>query len=197
MKLLVGLGNPGPRYQKTRHNLGFRFVEQLADAHGLMLAARPRLHAELCEWRRNGGRVLLLKPTTFMNDSGMAVAEVSRYFRIAPSDIFVVFDDLDLPPGKVRLRRGGGTGGHNGLKSIHQHLGCADYVRIKIGIGRPQGGDVIDWVLTKPSPEQQALERRAFACLNEHMALILDGDLARAANRIHLCLQAGGAQRCR
>lgn len=189
MHLLVGLGNPGERYRNTRHNTGSRFVDQLAAGLGLSFAPEPRLHAEVCDWRRAGGRVLLLKPMTFMNESGAAVAAASHYYRIAPAEIFVVFDDLDLPAGKVRLRHGGGHGGHNGLKSLNQHLGSADYVRIKIGIGRPDFGEVTPWVLGKPDISEQRLEARAFDCVKRHLDTILAGDLAHAANRIHLCLQ--------
>jgi len=189
VQLLVGLGNPGDRYRQTRHNAGFRFLDHVTNHLGLHFSAAPRLQARTAVWDRPEGRVLLIKPQTFMNDSGHSVAMAARYYHIVESDIFVAFDDLDMPSGKIRLRHGGGHGGHNGLKSINQHLGNPNYVRIKIGIGRPDFGEVTPWVLGKQTADENATERRIFDCLQAQLDLILAQGLALAANHIHLCLQ--------
>lgn len=189
MQLLVGLGNPGDQYRETRHNIGFRFVERLANQEGLRFAAAPRFHAQTAEWKHPEGKVLLVKPQTFMNNSGEAIAPLARYYQIAPADIFVVYDDLDLPAGKIRIRHDGGHGGHNGLKSLNRHLGNSEYVRIRIGIGRPQHGEITPWVLGRANAEDRAREIRAFECLLPEIQTILAGDAPRAASHIHLCLQ--------
>ncbi len=188
MQLLVGLGNPGDKYRQTRHNAGFRLLDHIADHMGLRFAAAPRFQAETAVWDRPEGRVLLIKPQTFMNDSGRSVSTAARYHRIEVSDVFVAFDDLDLPSGKIRLRHGGGHGGHNGLKSINQHLGDSNYSRIKIGIGRPEFGEVTPWVLGKQTADEKATEARVFDCLGKQLDTILANDLALAANHIHLDL---------
>jgi len=190
LQLLAGLGNPGEKYRQTRHNAGFRFLDRLATYVGLGFRPAARLQAETAMWDRPEGRVLLIKPQTFMNESGRAVAAAARYYRIDPADIFIVFDDLDLPAGRVRLRRGGGHGGHNGLKSINRHLDDAGYSRIRIGIGRPASRDVTPWVLGRQHPDEEAGEQRVFDCLLKHVDTILAHDLALAANHIHLCLEA-------
>jgi len=189
LQLLAGLGNPGEKYRQTRHNAGFRFLDHLAAHMGLRFTLTPRLQAETAMWDRPEGRVLLIKPQTFMNESGRAIAAATRYYRIEPADIFIVFDDLDLPAGSVRLRRGGGHGGHNGLKSIHQHLGDTGYSRIRIGIGRPAAGEVTPWVLGRQHPDEAAGEQRIFDCLLKHVDTILAHNLALAANHVHLCLE--------
>ncbi|MFQ5582662.1 MAG: aminoacyl-tRNA hydrolase [Mariprofundaceae bacterium] len=194
MQLLVGLGNPGNQHRDTRHNIGFRFMERLANHEGLRFSATPRFRAETSAWNRPEGKVLLVKPQTFMNNSGEAVAQLTRYYQVDISDIFVVYDDLDLPAGKVRIRHGGGHGGHNGLKSLNRHLGNSEYVRIKIGIGRPEHGEVTPWVLGRASAEDREQEVRVFDCLLPEIPTILAGDAPRAANRIHLCLQQSGTE---
>jgi len=190
MQLLVGLGNPGNKYETTRHNAGFRFVDALAKQQGLRFAAAPRFHGETCEWKTDAHRVLLVKPQTFMNNSGECVAPLARYYDVETSNIFVVYDDLDLPAGKFRLRTGGGHGGHNGLKSLNQHLPDAEYHRIKIGIGRPpEGMDVTAWVLGKAIADERQLEERIFTALLKELVTVLDGNLALAGNHMHLALQ--------
>ncbi|GAV19699.1 peptidyl-tRNA hydrolase, PTH1 family [Mariprofundus micogutta] len=189
MKLLVGLGNPGNKYEKTRHNIGFRFLDLLAKHEGLRFDAAPRFHAESATWETSAGRILLVKPQTFMNHSGDAVAALARYYQVDEQDIFVVYDDLDLPSGKLRIKKGGGHGGHNGLRSINTHLPTADYVRIKIGIGRPVHGDVSAWVLGKADEGDRADENRVLAALLDETGRLLSGETDKAANRIHLTLQ--------
>jgi len=187
VKLLVGLGNPGSKYEQTRHNIGFRFLDLLAKSEGLRFDAAPRFHAETCIWNRSPNqRVLLIKPQTFMNHSGDAVGALARYYQVDDEDIFVVYDDLDLPSGKLRIKQGGGHGGHNGLKSLNAHLETPEYTRIKIGIGRPPHGDVTAWVLGKPDEGDRADENRIFTALLEEVGTLLDGHADTAANRIHL-----------
>ena len=188
MQLLVGLGNPGNQYQDTRHNIGFRFLDVLAKQEGLRFVAAPRFRAECAEWKANGEKVMLVKPQTFMNNSGEAVGQLARYYQVATSDIFVIFDDLDLPAGKIRIRHEGGHGGHNGLKSLNQHLDGRNYTRIKVGIGRPPSGDVSPWVLGRADERDRASETIVFDALLPEIDTILDGEAHKAANRIHLKL---------
>ena len=166
-RLIVGLGNPGSEYAKTRHNAGFWFCEQLAQTLGAKLAREARFHGVVGQVRGDarGEGFWLLLPQTFMNRSGQAVAALTRFYRIEPCDILVIHDELDLPPGSLRLKFGGGLGGHNGLKDISAHLDTQDYWRLRIGIGHP--GDrnaVVDYVLKPPRREEAeaidaALER--------------------------------------
>ena len=144
--LIVGLGNPGAEYADHRHNIGFRCVDHLAQQHGLTLNKR-RFKAIFGEGRLDGERVILAQPQTFMNDSGSAVAPLSRWYKIPPEQILVIYDDLDLPFGRIRVRPGGGSGGHNGIKSIIASLGTQGFPRIRVGIGRPRHGDPVDYVL--------------------------------------------------
>ncbi|MDQ6982232.1 MAG: aminoacyl-tRNA hydrolase [Mariprofundus sp.] len=191
MKLLVGLGNPGNKYKETRHNIGFRFLDLLAKSEGLCFAAAPRFYAETVRWESPAGRVLLVKPQTFMNNSGEAVGALARFYQIAEQNIIVVYDDLDLPVGKMRIKKGGGHGGHNGLRSIHAHLPSADYVRVKVGIGRPPYDDITAWVLGRADEGDRADEGRIFAALTDELDSLLKGQMDTAANRIHLALNSG------
>lgn len=146
MKLFVGLGNPGARYAGTRHNVGWMAVDAIAAEHGFS-AERVKFQSLLAEGRLGGEKVLILKPQTFMNLSGQSAGEAARFHKIDPADIVVFHDELDLAPGRLRVKQGGGHAGHNGLRSLHQHLG-PDYARVRIGIGHP--GDkalVADYVL--------------------------------------------------
>ncbi len=155
--LIVGLGNPGIRYAKTRHNIGFRCVERLASAHGIDVR-RQRFESLLGEGEVQGKRVVLLEPQTFMNDSGRAVAPASRWYKIPPERVLVAHDDLDLPLGRLRLRPGGSSGGHKGIESIIQVLGTNEFPRLRLGIGRPEHGDPIDYVLARfTEGEEQAV----------------------------------------
>ena len=149
MKAVIGLGNPGIGYEGTRHNVGFLVLDQWSKAHGIRYKSRFR--GKFAEERVANEKVLLLKPQTYMNLSGMAVAELSGFYQMDPQDILIVHDDIDLALGKLRLRARGSAGGHNGLKSIQAHLGSTEYWRLKIGVGRPAGeekGDVADYVLS-------------------------------------------------
>lgn len=146
--LIVGLGNPGAKYETTRHNVGFLFVTYLEDTLGFK-AKRLKFHALIGETRIGSHKVLVMKPQTMMNNSGTAVSECASFYKIPPENIIVVFDDISLPPGKLRVRRKGSAGGHNGIKSIISHLGSDNFPRIKIGVGaKPTPEyDLADWVL--------------------------------------------------
>ncbi|OJW49952.1 MAG: aminoacyl-tRNA hydrolase [Thiobacillus sp. 65-1059] len=152
-RLIVGLGNPGRDYEETRHNAGFWFCARLAQAWGAPLAHESRFHGAV---GRNARGTWMLLPQTFMNRSGQAVGALARFHRIAPAEILVVHDELDIPPGQLRLKFGGGMGGHNGLKDITAHLGTQDYWRLRIGIGHPgDRSEVVNYVLKPPRREEQ------------------------------------------
>lgn len=157
MKLIVGLGNPGSKYEMTRHNAGFILVDLLVSAAGESWQGQ-KWQAEIAKITLHGEKCLCLKPQTFMNLSGKSVSAAAKFHKIEPSDIFVIYDDIDMPSGKVKTRRGGGHGGHNGVRSVMGELGSAEFTRIKLGVGRPQAteenpdGDrvpVTNWVLGK------------------------------------------------
>ncbi len=164
-RLIVGLGNPGSDYAETRHNAGFWFCERLAHELGASFARESRYHGHVAKARVGGQDIWLLMPQTFMNRSGQAVQALSHFYRIEPAAMLVVHDELDIPPGQMRLKFGGGLGGHNGLKDITAHLGTQDYWRLRIGIGHPGDRDeVVDYVLKPPRREEReeidaALER--------------------------------------
>lgn len=154
VKLIIGLGNPGNRYDGTRHNIGFHVIDTLMKRHGLIMMDQ-KFKADYTIWRHPQDKVLLLKPFTYMNLSGEALLPFMSYYGIAMEDIVVVYDDLDLEPGRIRLRQNGSAGGHNGMKSIIQMLGAQDFKRIRVGIGRPQGGwKVVDHVLAAFRPDE-------------------------------------------
>ena len=183
---MAGLGNPGRRYQGTRHNVGFDWVDRVAAELGAPWKAQRRFHAELAEWRLDGREIWGMKPQTYMNRSGQAVAAFARAKGLEPPGILVVHDDLDLPPGTVRLKAGGGHGGHNGLRSLVDELGSKDFLRLRIGVGHPGDREqVVPYVLSRPSPdERRALEAgmdRALEVLPELAA----GQWQRAVNRLH------------
>ncbi|MBS0371107.1 MAG: aminoacyl-tRNA hydrolase [Proteobacteria bacterium] len=155
-KLIVGLGNPGAEYAETRHNAGFWFCERLARDLGASFNKEARFHGLAANARNEG--VWLLMPQTFMNRSGQSVAALARFYRIAPAEILVVHDELDIPPGQLRVKFGGGLGGHNGLKDITAHLGTQDFWRLRIGIGHPgDRNEVVNFVLRPPRREEASL----------------------------------------
>ena len=151
-RLIVGLGNPGSEYADTRHNLGYWFVDRLADDIKVRFSPQGKFHGNVARQ----GELWLLKPTTFMNRSGLAVLSLACFYKILPDEILVVHDDLDLPPGGIRIKQGGGSGGHNGLKDIQAHLGSPDFWRLRFGIGHPgERDEVINYVLKAPRREEQ------------------------------------------
>jgi PTH1 family peptidyl-tRNA hydrolase len=186
IRLLVGLGNPGPRYQQTRHNVGFWLVEEVARLHGGQFRSEARFHGDVCRVSIEGADVWLLKPLTFMNRSGQAVRALAQFYKIEPRSILVVHDELDLAPGTVRFKRDGGHGGHNGLRDIHAHLGSPGYRRLRLGIGHPgQASQVVDYVLSKPSPDDRgAIEQGIDRAMSE-LPRLMTGDFASAMNALH------------
>ena len=144
--LIVGLGNPGPKYLWTRHNAGFIVLDRFANLNGIPIIKKS-FDGLYGEGNLHGNRLLLLKPQTFMNLSGRSVAAALRFHKITPADLLIIHDDLDIPFGQIKLKEGGGHGGHNGLRSLHQELGTGDYTRLRVGIGRPSRGDMADYVL--------------------------------------------------
>jgi len=169
LRLIVGLGNPGSEYAETRHNAGFWFCERLARELGTSFARESRYHGFVAKARVAGADLWLLMPQTFMNRSGQAVQALAHFYRIEPGEMLVVHDELDIPPGQLRLKYGGGLGGHNGLKDITGHLGTQDYWRLRVGIGHPgDRNDVINYVLKPPRREEReeidaALDRALLA----------------------------------
>lgn len=185
IRLIVGLGNPGKEYTDTRHNAGFWFLDEVAHKAGARLCLESRFHAQVARANLYGEEIWLLAPQTYMNVSGQAVAALASYYKIAPEQMLVVHDELDLPPGTARLKRGGGAGGHNGLKDIIARLG-ADFWRLRIGIGHP--GDknaVADFVLHRPSQPEEKLIRDALDQSLSTLPLIAAGDMAGAMHRLH------------
>lgn len=154
MKLLVGLGNPGAKYAQNRHNIGFMAMDRIAADHGFS-GWRAKFQGQTCDGRLGSERITLLKPETFMNLSGQSVGEAMRYLKLSPSDIIVFHDELDLAPGKVRLKTGGGHAGHNGLRSIHGHIG-PDYDRVRMGVGHPGHKDAVAGYVLHDFPKADA-----------------------------------------
>lgn len=186
IRLIVGLGNPGPDYAATRHNVGFWFVDDLAAAHGGVFRAEGKFHGELCRLTIGGADLRLLKPATYMNRSGQSVAAVSRYFDIRPEAILIAHDELDLPVGKVRLKQGGGHAGHNGLRDTIGVLGSPDFWRLRIGIDHPgDRGQVIGYVLGRPSQEDAVSIRDALDQASGVTGDLLAGRYQAAMNRLH------------
>lgn len=176
MYLIVGLGNPGDKYAKNRHNIGFMAVEQIAsDNH--FSPFKSKFQGQVTEGRLGGDKVVLLKPQTFMNDSGRSVGEAARFYKIAPENIIVLYDELDLEPGKVRVKTGGGTGGHNGIRSMDAHLSSKNYKRVRLGIGHP--GDknrVSGYVLSDFSKTEQKWLEPLIWDVSRYIDLIVGGD---------------------
>lgn len=193
IRLVVGLGNPGAEYAETRHNAGFWFCERLAAELGAGFSSESRFHGRVANAR--GAGVWLLMPQTFMNRSGQSVGALVRFHRITPAEMLVVHDELDIPPGQLRLKFGGGLGGHNGLKDISAHLGTQDYWRLRVGIGHPgDRNEVVNYVLKSPRREERA---ELDASLDRALALwpfIQRGDWNAAMQRANAKPQAKPAQ---
>lgn len=186
LRLIVGLGNPGPQYARTRHNAGFWFIDALAQAHGGRFGLDAKLFGETCKVEVAGQPVWLLKPATFMNASGKSVAAALRYFRIEPEEALLVHDELDLPPGSARLKFDGGHGGQNGLRDTIRLLGHAKFHRLRIGIGHPGHKDqVTPWVLGRPGGEDEAKILRAIDDALAVLPLAVRGNFMDAMTRLH------------
>jgi len=179
--LLVGLGNPGQRYRLTRHNIGFRCIDYLAEQHHITVT-RKRFSALLGEGVISGQRLILAKPQTFMNESGKAVQPIIHWYKIIPQHILVIYDDLDIPLGRIRLRADGSSGGHRGINSIITETGSQAFNRLRVGIGRPVG-DAVDHVLNGFSPDEELVINRLFAQLDPIVDCYLREGITSAMNR--------------
>ena len=184
--LVVGLGNPGARFESTRHNMGFLAVDRLAEQEKLRFN-KLRFKAWTAEWKLGEEKILVMKPQTYMNLSGESVGEAARFYKVPADHVLVISDDVSLPVGKLRIRKSGSAGGHNGLKNIIQHLGTDAFPRIKVGVGMPDRPDheMIDWVIGRPQGEEAktlraALDRAADAALS-----VIDEGPDRAMNRFN------------
>ena len=188
VKLIIGLGNPGDKYTKTRHNAGFWFLDALADKYGASYKTESKFSGELAKANINGQSLWLLKPSTFMNRSGLAAHQVSNFYKIKAEEILVAYDELDLPAGIVRLKKSGGHGGHNGLRDLHAQI-SKDYLRLRFGIGHP--GDrnkVADYVLSRPSQGDEIEITNAIDRALDVLDKIITGDnkdLQKAMNILH------------
>lgn len=186
ISLIVGLGNPGAQYETTRHNVGFWFVEALARSYGGQFRAETKFFGEVARVGIEGRSVWLLKPTTFMNRSGQAVAALARFYKIPLESILVVHDELDLDPGVARLKQGGGHGGHNGLRDIIAQMGGKDFKRLRLGIGHPGvARDVSNYVLSRPPASEELLIEEALAEAQAVLPWVVKGDFQKAMNRLH------------
>jgi PTH1 family peptidyl-tRNA hydrolase len=183
IKLIAGLGNPGRKHERDRHNAGFLFAERLASRERSGFRAEPKYHAQTA---RLPGEIWLVMPQTYMNLSGKAVGAIARFYKIEPDEVLVAHDELDFAPGTVKLKLGGGVAGHNGLKDIAAQLGTHGFWRLRIGIGHPGDKDLVaDYVLNSPSPDDRALIDESIERALEVAPLILSGDLQAATMRLH------------
>lgn len=190
IRLIVGLGNPGPEYEQTRHNAGFWFVDNLENgSSGVRWQKESKFSAFVAKTKINGADVWLVKPQTFMNRSGLAVGAIARFFKIAPDEILVVHDELDILPGNAKLKRSGSTGGHNGLKDIAAALGTQDFWRLRIGIGHPRlqntRAPVIDYVLQRPRREEQNSIDEAIGRALQVVPMLCNGEFDKAMKELH------------
>jgi peptidyl-tRNA hydrolase, PTH1 family len=191
MLIFVGLGNPGVKYAHNRHNVGFMIVDEIARRHGFS-PWRRRFHGETAEGTLEHERVILLKPLTFMNDSGQAVQEASGFFKLAPNEITVFHDEIELPPAKLRVKVGGGIAGHNGLRSVSAHVGN-DYRRVRIGVGHPGIKELVHGhVLNDFAKDERPWVDALVEAIAEHVGLLATGRDSTFQNKVHLAMQAKG-----
>ncbi|TBV83446.1 MAG: aminoacyl-tRNA hydrolase [Desulfobulbaceae bacterium] len=191
MRILVGLGNPGTEYELTRHNIGFIFIDRLAKRHGITLKRENKWDAELGRGNLWGEPVLLVKPLTFMNGSGLALGKIARFFQIKPEQVVVFHDDLDLPLGACRLAQGRGAGGHNGVKSLVEHLASRDFIRFRVGVGRPFGTRAAaGFVLSRFAAEELVKLEKLGDLLEEGLRVLLTRDLQMAMNLVNMSVAA-------
>jgi len=186
IRLVAGLGNPGEKYAATRHNVGFDWLDRLADTQRISFALESRFQGLCARIARTNADIWLLKPQTYMNVSGISVGAVCRYYKIAPEQVLVIHDELDLQPGTVKLKSGGGAGGHNGLKSIIADLSSQAFWRLRIGVGHPgDRNQVVDYVLHAPRKEEAVLIDEAIDRSMQVWPLIAQGDFATAMQQLH------------
>ncbi len=192
MKIIVGLGNPGAEYESTRHNIGFIFIDQLAGRHGILLKKESKWDAEVGRGTLWGEPVLLVKPLTYMNLSGVAVGKISRFFQVSPEQVVVFHDELDLPFGVCRLAQGRGPGGHNGVRSLIEHLGGREFIRFRIGVGRPPGAKAAaGFVLSRFAAEESGQLPNLLDFLEQGLKLLLARDLKIAMNMVNASAAPG------
>ena len=183
MKVIVGLGNPGKKYENTRHNIGFAAIDYIAEKEGININTGKH-KALVGSGYIDGVKVLLVKPQTFMNLSGESLRPIMDFYKLEPEDFLVIFDDIDLDVGRIRIRRKGSAGGHNGIKSIISHLGSMEFQRIKIGVGaKPPGYDLADYVLGHFSKADQEILQERFEEVYDAVKLIVGDDITEAMNR--------------
>jgi len=186
VRLIVGLGNPGTDYAATRHNAGFWFVDRVADCHGGVFRSDAKFHGQVCRVVVGGRECWLLKPSTYMNRSGQSVSAVARYYKIDPAEMLVAHDELDMAPGVVRLKRGGGHAGHNGLRDIIKALGGPDFWRLRIGIDHPgDARQVVNYVLGRPSKQDEEAIVRGLDDAERVLPELVAGEYQKAMNRLH------------
>ena len=191
MLLLVGLGNPGARYVGTRHNVGFMAVQAIAKRHHIG-PWRRRFQGVACDGTLDGGRVLLLLPGTYMNESGRAVAEAAHFYKLPPADVTVFHDEIELPPGKVRVKVGGGIAGHNGLRSISEHIGN-EYRRVRVGVGHPGHKDLVQpYVLGDFAKSERPWVEGLVGIIADNVDFLVRGEDASFQNKVHLAMIAKG-----
>ena len=184
--LVVGLGNPGERYAATRHNAGLNFLLQVAADFDATFRYESKFEGQIANARIESNEVRLFAPDTFMNDSGRPIAKVVNFYKVPIGQLLIVHDELDLPPGTVRVKRGGGAGGHNGLRDIFPKLGSRDFLRLRIGIGHPGSADeVVDYVLRKPSELDAELIQKSIEAARKEFPKIIRGDTDLAMNVLH------------
>ena len=185
IKLIAGLGNPGVKYDKTRHNAGFWFVDELAKRYSGTFKLEAKFSVESCKIKIAGSPVWLLKPTTFMNRSGLSVQQLSSFFKISPDQILIVHDELDIGPGALRVKSGGGHGGHNGLRDLHAQIG-KEYWRLRVGIGHPGAANkVADYVLSRPSVGDEIEILNSVNRAADEIERIVQGDMQKVMNTLH------------
>lgn len=186
VQLIVGLGNPGNEYDRTRHNAGFWFIDEVAKHNNAILKLEKKFHGYVAKAVINGHDVYLLKPETFMNRSGVSVAALSRFYKIPPEAIFVAHDELDFPAGKIRLKKGGGHGGHNGLRDIIAKCGSKDFMRLRIGVGHPGSSErVTGHVLGKAPADEQRLIDLTIDLASRVVPQLASGEIEAATRRLH------------
>lgn len=186
IRLIVGLGNPGSKYQDTRHNAGLWMLEQLAYQYNVTLRAESKFNGNIARIQSNNIDALLLFPTGFMNCSGLSVSKVLKFYKIPPEEVLIIHDEIDLDPGTIRLKEGGGHGGHNGLRSINDHLGTNNYYRLRLGIGHPGNKDIVaNYVLSPASKDQKSKINSAIDSAMIDINTIIQGDFQKAMNNIH------------
>jgi PTH1 family peptidyl-tRNA hydrolase len=189
ISMVVGLGNPGPQYEKTRHNAGFWVVDRWADLLKTRFQTEKTFFGEIAKARWDGQQIWLIKPTTFMNRSGQAVGALARFYKVPVESILVIHDELDLLPGQLRIKQGGGHAGHNGLRDIQASLGSPAFWRLRIGIGHPRSlglmQDVADFVLHPPRLEERTQLDQALTRCDQGMDLLLNGEMTKAMSQLH------------